>query len=106
MQPVTQGEDVVVYGLGRSGLGAVRLLLELGARVTVVDGKPAADVQAGLAAAGISGVAVESPAAERLLSAARVVVSPGVPLSNPELQPARAAGKVWGEVELAYRVLR
>jgi UDP-N-acetylmuramoylalanine--D-glutamate ligase len=105
MQPVRPGEDVVVYGLGKSGLGAARLLLQQGARVTVVDGKPPAEVERGLAAAGLSGVAAEAPTAERLLAASRVVVSPGVPLSNLELQPARAVGKVWGEVELAYRVL-
>jgi UDP-N-acetylmuramoylalanine--D-glutamate ligase len=48
---------------------------------------------------------VAAPTAERLSRAARVVVSPGVPLANPELQRARGAGRVWGEVELAWRVL-
>ncbi|MEN9800154.1 MAG: hypothetical protein RL653_3851 [Pseudomonadota bacterium] len=106
MVPVEAGEDVVVYGLGKSGLGAVRLLQRLGARVTVVDQKAAADVAASLRAAGIQGVEVGAPTADRLGRAARVVVSPGVPLSNPELQGARSAGRVWGEVELAYRVLK
>lgn len=105
MVPVKAGEDAVVYGLGKSGLGAVRLLQQLGARVTVVDQKPAADVAAALDASGIQGAEVAAPTAERLSRAARVVVSPGVPLSNPELQPARRAGRVWGEVELAWRVL-
>src|SRR2546422_9702197 len=42
------GKRVAVIGLGRSGIAAVRLLGELGARVAVADQKPLAELAATL----------------------------------------------------------
>lgn len=98
------GQTFVVIGLGKSGIGAAKLLLRRGARVVALDENPAAVVPSG----------VEGPfelkagpfPAEYWKGATAVVVSPGVPLSKPEIVAAKAAGvPVYGEIELAYRTL-
>jgi UDP-N-acetylmuramoylalanine--D-glutamate ligase len=107
--PAFRDRAVAVLGAARSGLAAARLLAHHGARVTLWDERPAADlgpVASELAAAGavlrgglpLGGVDLGRPDF--------VVVSPGVPLALPSIVRARAAGcPVWGEVELAGRFL-
>ena len=105
--PSLKGRKVTVVGLARSGVAAARLCAREGAAVTVTDRRGAGELAAPLAALG--------PGVRRALGghdpadferADLVVVSPGVPLSNPELQAARRRGvPVWGEVELAARFL-
>ncbi len=104
MAPALSGKKVLVHGLGKSGLAAVRLLSHAGARVSVVDSKTEAEL--GPTAAGL-----RAQGAELFLGAIPpglhqrfelVVVSPGVPLSSPELVAAAQAGvRVVGEIELA-----
>jgi UDP-N-acetylmuramoylalanine--D-glutamate ligase len=97
------GQTVIVVGLGKSGVAASRLLLGRGARVVGLDEH--LEGPAPLAHPDFS--FRPGPLPERLgEGAALVVVSPGVPLSRPELQAARAAGvPVWGEIELAWQTL-
>lgn len=100
------GKRVTVVGLGRSGIGAARLLAGLGSQVTVTDCRNAEELkdEAALLPAGVSLVAGGHPAAvfER---ADMVVVSPGVPLQIEPLKACRARGiPVIGELELAYRL--
>jgi UDP-N-acetylmuramoylalanine--D-glutamate ligase len=100
-----QGKQVVVVGLGKSGRGAVDLLLARGATVTVVDEKADAPEAAEYRARGVTFKLGGFP--PRFWEGADfVVVSPGVPLSRPEVVAARAAGAhLHGEVELAWRNL-
>lgn len=108
MLPALSGQKVLVFGLAKSGLAAIKLLLAQGARVTALDGRDEAalgDVARELKSQGVTLVAGRTPAG-LLESHQLVVVSPGVPLALPEIQAARAAGvPVWGEVELAWRFL-
>lgn len=102
------GKRVAVIGLGRSGQAAVRLLQRLGARVTVADQKPSADLAAALG--GLSAGDVEIHGAGDYESALRgaevVVVSPGVPMALDPLQRVRRAGvRIIGELELASQHL-
>jgi UDP-N-acetylmuramoylalanine--D-glutamate ligase len=102
---VLGGKHVIVVGLGRSGLAAVRLCLAQGARVLATDTRPRAELPAELgdlpveiAAGGHDGV--------DFTRADLVVVSPGVP-PLPALAEAEAAGvEVIGELELACRSVR
>jgi UDP-N-acetylmuramoylalanine--D-glutamate ligase len=106
-----KGRRVAVFGLAKSGLSAARLLLERGAQVTLVDargepelGEPVARLKAGGAALAVGPGASTSGVLSRQ---DLVVVSPGVPLALAEIRAARGAGvPVWGEVELASRLLR
>ncbi|HXT98712.1 MAG TPA: UDP-N-acetylmuramoyl-L-alanine--D-glutamate ligase [Polyangia bacterium] len=98
------GKRVLVVGLGRSGIAAAELCAARGARVTVTDKRPAAEL-AGATAKLPAGVAPElgGHRRESFLSADLIVLSPGVP-EIAELAAARAAGvEITGELELASR---
>ena len=88
-----------VLGLGKSGRAAIALLQSRGTRVIAFDENPpsapaAVETKIGpLPASFWEGQDV-------------VVVSPGIPLSKPELLAARAAGaEIISEIELAWRCL-
>jgi UDP-N-acetylmuramoylalanine--D-glutamate ligase len=94
------GRKVLVVGLARSGRAAARLAHRHGARVVGVD------LRIGLEP--IDGVMLElgPHRRERFEDADTIVVSPGIPLSQPDLAWAIAAGKdVIGEVGFALRFL-
>ena len=102
---------VLVAGLGASGFAAADALLELGAAVRVVDqstGEVVAD-RAGLLET--LGAVVElgsgAGAADRAGEADVVIASPGWHPDVPLFEAARAAGvPIWGDVELAWRLMR
>jgi UDP-N-acetylmuramoylalanine--D-glutamate ligase len=102
------GQKVLVYGLAKSGVAALRLLCRQGASVTALDARSEealGDVAREVKALGAALVTVPAPPG-LLESQALVVVSPGVPLALPELRAAAAARvPIWGEVELAWRAL-
>jgi UDP-N-acetylmuramoylalanine--D-glutamate ligase len=93
-----RGANALVVGLGRSGRAATRLLAAQGARVTAVDeGRPDVGDLAGVAAELHLGQGGFDARGRDL-----VVVSPGVPLSHPDLAKALSGGtRVVAEVELA-----
>ncbi|NUP06901.1 MAG: UDP-N-acetylmuramoyl-L-alanine--D-glutamate ligase [Polyangiaceae bacterium] len=100
-------QQVVVIGLGKSGVAAARLCARHGARVIGTDAAPlerlSADARA-LQSEGIEVVAGRDPA-EQLGRASLVVISPGVP-SFAALDAAEKSGiPVIGEIELAARFL-
>jgi UDP-N-acetylmuramoylalanine--D-glutamate ligase len=101
-----RGQRVVVVGGGASGVAASRLLVDRGAAVTLTDLRPALEHGPALAALGVTLALGSHP--EGLLSGADLVVlSPGVPVDQPAVAAARAAGvPVIGEVELASRWVR
>ncbi|MDH6579969.1 UDP-N-acetylmuramoyl-L-alanine--D-glutamate ligase [Kitasatospora sp. MAP5-34] len=99
------GLPVVVAGLGLSGVSAARVLRELGAVVTVVDG---GDSPALREKAAELGVTARLGDAETLPDGTRLIVtSPGWPPSSPLFAAALAADvPVWGDVELAWHLRR
>src|ERR1700712_5257267 len=103
-----QNKRVLVVGLGKSGLAAARFLKERGARVTVSDSRPATLI-AELPSLVDQGIVVEA-GSHGLLTFRRqdlIVVSPGVPMSTPELKQVRAFGMpVIGDLELGWRFLQ
>ena len=89
---------VVVVGMARSGVAAVRLLQQKGALVRTVDEKPIGEVL---------GVTVEAQTEAAFRDAELVVISPGVPADLDLLERARARGvAVIGELELAAPFLK
>ncbi len=109
MPSALSGQKVLVFGLAKSGVAAIRLLLAQGAQVTALDARDEAalgDVARELKSQGVTLVTGAHATGAARGAVQLVVVSPGVPLALPELQAAREAGiPVWGEVELAWRCL-
>ena len=75
-----KGRRVVVVGMARSGVAAVRLLQEKGALVRAVDEKPMGEVL---------GVTVEPQKEAAFRDADLVVISPGVPADLDVLEKVR-----------------
>jgi UDP-N-acetylmuramoylalanine--D-glutamate ligase len=103
--------QIVVLGLGRSGVAAAKAALAAGAQVIAVDEKPADDSSLQRAAEELGALGVEVvPGWKGQLGetgADTVVTSPGVPKDHPLLQRAVADGlEVISEVELAYRIAK
>lgn len=102
------GKHILIVGLARSGVAAAEFLAARGARITVNDAKPEAELKdaASLRAKGIEVVSGAHPR-ELFEQSDLIVVSPGVPLALEPFQLAKAAGvPIIGEVELAARFLR
>jgi len=107
------GLRVVVAGLGLSGFSAADTLIELGARVVVVDGadtetnRSRADTLEIVGAAAVllgAGHVARLPLVEGE-PAELVIASPGWNPRHPVLAAAAESGiPVWGDVELAWRV--
>jgi UDP-N-acetylmuramoylalanine--D-glutamate ligase len=97
--------NAVVVGLGRSGLSALTLLRDRGARVTGTDAASTPELEGRVAPFREAGVAVVTGGYDEaaLAEADLVVVSPGVP-DFPALAHAERSGReVIGELELASR---
>jgi UDP-N-acetylmuramoylalanine--D-glutamate ligase len=93
-----KGRRVVVVGMARSGVAALRLLQQKGALVRAVDEKPMGEVL---------GVTVEPQTEAAFRDADLVVISPGVPADLDLLEKARARGvDIIGELELAGAYLK
>src|SRR5262249_11088126 len=104
-----KNKRVLVVGLGRSGVASAFFLQDRGAKVTVSDEKSEAQLQNEIAALLDRGVSIETGRhGERTFrDQDLIVVSPGVPSDQPQLQQARSMGiPVIGEVELACRFLQ
>jgi UDP-N-acetylmuramoylalanine--D-glutamate ligase len=99
----------LVVGLGKSGLAAALFLRDRGARVTVSDTRSAEALAKEIPALIEAGIMVETGGHGGLTFRRQdlIVVSPGVPLSTPEVAQAISAGiPVIGELELASRFMQ
>src|SRR5215470_9126208 len=104
-----KNKRVLVVGLGRSGVAAVLFLQDHGARVAVSDTKSETQLQKEISLLLERGISLETGQhSERTFrDQDLIVVSPGVPSDQPQLQHARSLGiPVIGEVELASRFLQ
>jgi UDP-N-acetylmuramoylalanine--D-glutamate ligase len=92
------GRKVLVVGMAKSGVAALRLLLTKGASVRAVDEKPMGEVL---------GITVEPQTQESFRDVDLVVLSPGVPADLAVLQQVRARGvPIVGELEIAAPYLQ
>ena len=104
-----KNKNVLVVGLARSGVSAVRLLLKEGAKVTVTDtaGKDKlVDAVSRLKGLSIS-YELGGHNLETFLKSDLIIISPGVPYKSEYLLKAREKGiPVISEIELAYNLLK
>ena len=102
------GKKVLVLGLGDTGLSCARWLAARGAQVSVADSRAAPPHAARLAEL-LPQVPLHTGPFDdaRLQAAEMLVVSPGVPLAEPAVARAIAAGiEAVGDVELFARAIR
>jgi UDP-N-acetylmuramoylalanine--D-glutamate ligase len=100
---------VLVVGLGKSGVASAVFLKSRGARVTVSDSKPEAELRNEILLLLEHGITVETGGhGDRTFRGQDlIVVSPGVPVDAPQLVQARNLGEpVIGEIELAAQFLQ
>ena len=102
-----QGKKVLVFGSGKSGIGAADLLEQTGATPVIYDGNEKIDKEAVLHKIphhSRTEVYEGKLPKEVQDSLDLVVLSPGVPTDIPMVRAFYEQGlPVWGEVELAYR---
>ena len=98
-------KKVLVIGLGKSGLAAAELLHRRGAKVLAVDSADTPELQREVAALLQKGIAVQLGATSAPMTPFDfVVVSPGVPWTNPVLaEMNRRKLPILGEFELGYQ---
>lgn len=102
-----QNKKVLVLGLARSGFSAAKLLHDLGALVTVNDGKPFDENPEAqdLLALGVKVITGSHPIELLDEGFSLVVKNPGIPYSQPLVQKALEKKiPVITEVELAYQI--
>ncbi len=100
---------VLVVGLERTGRATALFCRARGARVTLSEQRPEAEVAEGVRELRAAGVELElgGHRLETFLAQDLIIPSPGVPLEIGPLGAARACGvPVWSEIELAARFLR
>lgn len=98
------GKSIAIVGLARTGIATANFLAKRGARVSVCDGKPRAQLQEAVAklSPGIETHFETSAPAE---DAELIVLSPGVDIRNPALEAARQRSvDIVSELELASRL--
>jgi UDP-N-acetylmuramoylalanine--D-glutamate ligase len=100
---------VLVVGLGKSGVASALFLKQRGAKVSVSDSKSEDQLNEHIPVLLDNGISVETGShGERTFQKQDlIVISPGVPVNAPALEPARKMGiPIIGEVELASRYLK
>ena len=102
-----KGKWVLVFGSGKSGIGAAELLGQVGACPVLYDGNPDLDKEAVLhktASIKETDIYAGGLPEEVQKSLDLAVLSPGVPTDLPLVKSFYEQGlPVWGEVELAFR---
>ncbi len=106
-------DPVVVVGLGRSGIGAARLLNARGADVWLLESNSSAELKRRADELNAIGIQVElgKPLALESFEAlprwpSTVVISPGIAFDHPVLNQLRDRGcRVVGEVEVAWQAM-
>ena len=100
------GVHAVVAGIGIAGFAAADHLVQLGARVTVIDGADGDRQRERADILEVVGATIRLGDGDTLPEGADVlVVSPGLPPSAPVIRAAQEQGvPVWGELELAWRL--
>lgn len=98
-------DDVLIVGMGMTGVATARFLAKMEKKITIVDEKPESELASSLKA--LEGVQFRgsfgSHRREDFLAHPLIVVSPGVDSELPLLREAREKGiRVIGEMELAY----
>lgn len=100
-------KQILVLGAGVSGIAVAQILRELGAAVTLSDGKPQEQIRHNLDGLRDRGVELALGRQDETLLAGVdcLVLSPGISIYSPLVQAAQARKiTVMSEIEVAYRL--
>lgn len=101
-----KGKRVLVFGTGKSGIGAAELLEEMGCIPVLYDGNEKLtpeEIRERLKTDTKAEIYIGKLPDEEIAELSLVILSPGVPTDLPLVNQLRSSGlKIWGEVELAY----
>lgn len=103
------GKNILVIGLGKTGIASARFLLKQGAKVVVTDEKPLKELKDAIFEIGSLAADLEfcSYDPDILARIDLIIPSPGVPPSNMILAKSLNKGiPIISEIELAYRFLK
>lgn len=102
-----KGKKVLVFGAGKSGIGAAGLLLREQAQIVLFDGNAEQDpekIREKLPADSCVEILLGELPEEKMGELDLAVLSPGVPSDLPAVQRMKEKNiPIWGEVELAYQ---
>lgn len=105
-----KGRTIIVAGSGKSGIGAAKLLVNVGAEVILYDGNEKldkAEIATRISEDNTIEVVLGELPQEVIDRADLMILSPGIAVDAPFVNTVRDCGvEIWGEVELAYRVGR
>ena len=103
-----KGKKVLVFGSGISGMGAVKLLWDVGAEILLYDGNEKLkeeEIRKKLPEGCHCQILLGELPDQVIETLDLAVMSPGVPQDIPPVERIRAKGiTIWGEVELAYQM--
>ena len=103
-----KGKKVLVFGSGISGMGAAKLLQEVGAEILLYDGNEKLkeeDIRKKLPEGCCCQILLGELPDQVIETLDLAVMSPGVPQDIPQVERIkRKKVAVWGEVELAYQM--
>lgn len=105
----TQGESILVIGLGRSGIASTQVLRERGATVFGTDEKNREELSDAVAQIETLGAQFVAPSelGKLLDGLTAAVLSPGVPLNGALVRRVQDANvPVFSEIEVAYRLCK
>ncbi|MBW1696001.1 MAG: UDP-N-acetylmuramoyl-L-alanine--D-glutamate ligase [Deltaproteobacteria bacterium] len=101
-------KNILIVGLGVTGLAMARFLTTKGAFVTVTDTATERELASAIPSVKAMGVRMElgGHRKETFTSADMIILSPGVPHRLEPLRLAKEKGvPVWGEIEMAFRFI-
>lgn len=105
----TQGESILVIGLGRSGIASTQVLRARGVTVYATDEKNREELSEPIAQIEAAGARFLTPdeMPQLLAGLTAAVLSPGVPLNGPLVRIVQDANvPVFSEIEVAYRLCK
>nr|WP_027870203.1 UDP-N-acetylmuramoyl-L-alanine--D-glutamate ligase [[Eubacterium] cellulosolvens] len=99
-------KKVLVFGSGKSGIGAAHLLLSRAAKPVIYDGNTKVDTKKILETIGENVEIILGDLPEEVMDTLDLVImSPGVPCDLPVVEKMKEKKiPIWGEIELAYRI--
>src|SRR3972149_10475841 len=101
-------KNILVVGLGKSGISAAKFLIKKGAKVTATDLKSYEELKGSVTQLEEMGAKLElgNHKEQILYGTDLIIISPGVPMNSPFILSAKKQNiPIFGDLELAYNFI-